>query len=73
MNKYKKTRFTVSGIKDVEWAAWGYFTSSHKEGSTQNYAHYGQLSELLQPEELGFEDPLNDDLSLLLCSTDVLW
>lgn len=29
-------------------------------------------SEQLQPEVLGFKDLLNDDLSLLLCSTDVL-
>lgn len=30
-------------------------------------------SELLQHEVLGFKDVLNDDLSLLLCSADVLW
>lgn len=70
MNKYKKTGFTVLGIKAVERAAWAYFTGSHEEGSTKakvimvSYQSYSNLR--------SFEDPLNDDLSVLLCSTDVL-
>ncbi len=49
MNKYKKTGFTVSRIKAVEWAAWAFFTSSGEEGSTKaklimaSYQSYSNL------------------------------
>lgn len=49
MNKYKKTGFTVSGMKAVVWAAWAYFTSSCEEKSTKakliiaSYQSYSNL------------------------------
>lgn len=75
MRKYKEEDFLFWGKKNavVELASCAHFRKVllTKQQKIRFISEPGP-SEPLQPEVLGFIDLLNDDLSLPLCSTDVL-
>lgn len=74
MRKYKEEDLLFWGEKKivVELASCAFRKVLLTKQQKISFISEPAPSEPLQPEVLGFKDLLNDDLSLLLCSTDVL-